>query len=89
MASILVSSDDSRSFDVTVESDSVTRHRVTLDPVYYQMLAGGKVDEERLIEASFEFLLERESNTAILGEFDLSVIRRYFPEYEIEIMKML
>jgi hypothetical protein len=34
------------------------------------------------VKRSFEFLLEREPNTSILPEFDLSVIQRYFPEYE-------
>jgi hypothetical protein len=29
--------------------------------------------------------LKRESNTSILRSFDLSVIARYFPEYEHEI----
>jgi hypothetical protein len=43
---------------------------------------GGKVSEEALIERSFEFLLERESNTSILSHFDLPVIDKYFPEYE-------
>jgi hypothetical protein len=36
---------------------------------------------EALLEASFEFLLEREPKDAILRRFDLPVIERYFPEY--------
>jgi hypothetical protein len=31
---------------------------------------------------SFAFLLEREPKESILREFDLSVITRYYPEYE-------
>jgi len=42
-----------------------------------------------LIEKSFEFLLERESNTSILRSFDLPVIQRYFPEYERAIGTLL
>lgn len=38
-----------------------------------------------LVEASFAFLLEREPKESILREFDLTVIGRYFPEYEQEI----
>jgi len=34
-----------------------------------------------LLRRSFEFLLDRESNTSILREFDLSTIERYYPEY--------
>ena len=44
---------------------------------------------ENLIKASFEFLLERESNNSILSQFDLKVITHYFPEYEKEIKKRL
>lgn len=39
-------------------------------------------DVEDLVRRSFEFLLEREPPSSILREFDLSVIRRYFPEYD-------
>jgi len=34
-----------------------------------------------LVSRSFAFLLERERPSAILPQFDLSVIPRYFPEY--------
>ena len=46
---------------------------------------GGEDQPERLIQASFEFLLEREPKEAILSEFELPVIERYFPEYPREI----
>jgi hypothetical protein len=39
------------------------------------------VDEERLVVASVEFLLEREPASSILPEFGLETIARYFPEY--------
>jgi hypothetical protein len=42
-----------------------------------------------LVETSFKFLLERESNTSILSRFDLPIIERYFPEYEETIKDML
>jgi hypothetical protein len=35
------------------------------------------------------FLLEREPKESILGQFDLPVIGRYFPEYERDIRKRL
>lgn len=69
-------------YQVTVESGSATQHKVTVTPEYWQRLTGGRVSAETLIEKSFEFLLERESNTSILRSFDLPVIQRYFPEYE-------
>lgn len=42
----------------------------------------GREDVEDLVRRSFDFLLEREPATSILGRFDLSVIQRYFPEYD-------
>ena len=76
-------------YQVTVESDSTTQHTVTLTPDYWQKLTNGRVPAETLIRKSFEFLLERESNTSILGSFDLPVIQRYFPEYERTIGTLL
>jgi hypothetical protein len=76
-------------YQVTVESATTTQHSVTVTPEYWQKLTGGRVSAETLVEKSFEFLLERESNTSILRSFDLPVIQRYFPEYERTIGKRL
>ncbi|HZD42008.1 MAG TPA: hypothetical protein VE131_14900 [Terriglobales bacterium] len=73
---------DSETYQVTVRSKSTTVHTVTLKQHDYQHLSAGKVSPEKLIEKSFEFLLERENNASILSRFDLTVIGRYFPEYE-------
>ncbi|MEY3375576.1 MAG: hypothetical protein RLZZ497_929, partial [Pseudomonadota bacterium] len=56
---------------------------------FYNSLTDGKVSLENLIQASFEFLLERESNNSILSQFDLEVISHYFPEYEKEMKRRL
>lgn len=74
---------------VTVESKRTTTHEVTVSPDFYEKLTGGKVSVETLLEKSFEFLLERESNTSILDRFDLPVIGQFFPEYEDTITGML
>ncbi len=37
---------------------------------------------EDLVSRSFDFLLEREPPDSILRSFDLSVIQRYFSEYD-------
>ncbi len=76
-------------YQVTVENGSITQHAVTLTPDYWRKLTGGRVPTETLIEKSFEFLLERESNTSILSSFDLPVIQHYFPEYERTIAESL
>ena len=51
--------------------------------------AGDAADVERLVYETFDFLLEREPKESILRSFDLSVVSRYFPEYEHEIASRL
>lgn len=80
---------DDTTFEVSVAGDKKTRHRVTVMPSYYRQLTGGQVPASVLVEKSFEFLLEREPNSAILSQFDLDLISDYFPEYEQEIREML
>jgi hypothetical protein len=82
MPDIQVTKIDEVSFQVTVTAHSTTSHHVTLQDAYAHQLTLSKISKEALIKASFEFLLEREPNTSILRHFDLSVIARYFPEYE-------
>lgn len=77
-------------FQVTVrEGSSVTEHRVTLDDADYERLAAGQASPEALVTESFRFLLEREPKESILRSFNLTVISRYFPEYEGEIRRRL
>ena len=80
---------DDETFCVTVRGDATTQHEVSLSSAYCEKLTGGRVSPEILIERSFEFLLERESNRSILSRFDLPVIGRYFPEYESRIRQKL
>lgn len=80
---------DDNTFEVSLDGPPPTKHRVRLSEDDYQRLTQGKVGRELLITRSFEFLLERESNTSILRSFDLPVIAHYFPEYEREIKDRL
>ncbi|HLF06538.1 MAG TPA: hypothetical protein VI893_05100 [Thermoplasmata archaeon] len=78
--------DDGWEADVQVHEDrGSTRHRIRLPLADYQRLTGGKIAPEELVRRSFVFLLEREPKESILRSFELSVIARYFPEYEREI----
>ena len=86
---ITVNTIDSTNFEVSVEGNTTTTHRVTVTHSYYQKLTNNRVTPEMLVETSFKFLLERESNTSILSRFDLPIIERYFPEYEETIKTML
>ena len=47
----------------------------------------GAADPIQLVLRSFEFLLAREPKESILRSFGLSIIARYFPEYEREIRR--
>jgi hypothetical protein len=89
-AKIEVEKLDASHFRVRViEAESESIHEVTLNPKDYARLAVPTADPEELIRESFQFLLEREPKESILSRFDLSVIGRYFPEYEREIKKRL
>jgi hypothetical protein len=72
-------------YDVSVEdSDGATTHQVSVWPSDIERYAP-EATPEALIEASFEFLLEREPKTAILRQFELPVIEQYFPDYPVAI----
>lgn len=81
MADIAVTRLETGRFEVTVtEGRSSTTHEVTVAQADAGRLAPGE-PPERLVEASFRFLLDREPKESILGRFELTVIARYFPEY--------
>jgi hypothetical protein len=63
------------------ESGASTTHEVTADSADLERVGHGAA-AERVIAASFRFLLDREPTESILRRFDVSVIGRYFPEYE-------
>lgn len=70
-------------FDVVIrEAGQSTRHQVTLSARDRDRLGQGACRPERLIEACFRFLLDREPKEAILSRFDVSVISSYFPDFE-------
>jgi hypothetical protein len=78
-------SGDGHIADVTVKDRATTTHRVRVSRGDRERYGGGDVSD--LVKRSFEFLLAHEGNTSILGEFDLSTIERYFPEYGAEIRR--
>jgi hypothetical protein len=80
-----VSDSDPLTFDVTVhEGEGATRHRVSMSRADYAKLSDGG-DAEQVIDAAFRFLLDREPKESILARFDVSVISRYFSEFEREL----
>jgi hypothetical protein len=81
---------DPLEFEVVVrEGQGETRHHLTMARDACERLTGGKHTPERCIEAAFGFLLDREPKESILSRFDLTVISRYFPEFERELRRYL
>jgi hypothetical protein len=60
-------------------------YEVAVSRAELERLDPGSEDPSDLVRRSFEFLLARESKESILPSFELSVIGRYFPDYETEI----
>jgi hypothetical protein len=73
------------------DASGASGHVVTVDPTQATDLAAAAdtADVERLVYETFDFLLEREPKESILRSFDLTVVSRYFPEYEHEIRSRL
>jgi len=87
MAEITVKSDKHPTgwqFQVQIqEGTAQTNHKVTMTDATFKKLSAGKnISPEALVEKSFRFLLEREPKESIMSQFDITVISRYFPEYE-------
>ena len=72
-----------------IEGASETSHRVMMKTADYERIAGGKVEPTELVKRAFEFLLAREPKESILAQFDLSIIGRYFAEFEREMKRNL
>ena len=83
--SISIRNIDDETFEVTVSSSAITTHAVTITDEIHQKLTDGRISKKDLLDFSFKFLLDREPNTSIMGTFELTVISRYFPEYENEV----
>ena len=81
---------DPLEFEAVVrEGQGETHHHVTMARETCDRLTAGKHTPERCLEAAFRFLLDREPKESILGRFDVTVISRYFPEFERELPRYL
>ncbi|MEM9415574.1 MAG: hypothetical protein AAGA29_08875 [Planctomycetota bacterium] len=77
-------------YSVRVFADGRTHDfSVTLGFQDYDLWSRGRAAPSRVAEACFEFLLAREGVEDISPKFDCSVIRRYFPDVDAELPKML
>jgi hypothetical protein len=88
MAEIDVSPLGAGRFRVRVaEGASSTEHEVVVAAQDLERLGVGYPSPEAFVRACFEFLLEREPKESILRTFDVTVIGRYFPEFEARIRR--
>ena len=89
MSEVTVTAMGPGQFEVQVtEGATITIHQVSVPREMTEEL-GGDIDQEELVRASFDYLLEREPATSILREFSLDVIPQYFPDYREEILRRL
>ena len=73
-------------FDVAVgDGGSRSHYTVTFDEWGRRTAAAHGSTPERLVEACFRFLLDREPKEAILSRFALGVVAGYFPEVDARI----
>jgi hypothetical protein len=83
VAEIAVSPLGAGRFRVRVdEVASSTEHEVAVSAADLERLGAGYPSPEAFVRACFDFLLEREPKESILRSFDVTVIGRYFPEFE-------
>jgi hypothetical protein len=74
---------------VTLGDDpGATTHEVTVDREVLEDMAPDAPPEE-LVRVSFEFLLEREQREAIMRQFELPIIGRFFGDYRDEMLRRL
>ena len=81
---------DPLGFDVVIrESGHETHHQLTMSAREYDRLSNGSCPPEHCVEAAVRFLLDREPKEAILARFDVSVISRYFPDFETKLPRYI
>lgn len=69
-------------FDVQVTGNkNKTTHIVKMKKDYYERI-NTKLLPEQVIKKSFEFLLDREPKESILTKFNITLISKYFPEFD-------
>ena len=82
----VINESEAMEFEVRVgEGPSATAHRVSMSEDQYKKLGDGAGKPSDFIEAAFRFLLDRESKQSIMSRFDITVISKYFPEFEDKI----
>lgn len=75
-------------FNVRVAEDgTATEHVVTLSGADYERIGKGFRSPEAFVRECFAYLLEQEPKDQIMTSFDISQIRTYFPDFEVDIAR--
>ena len=82
---IRVESLSSDEFSVILERGNNLSFVVFLSDDYYKNLTLLRIDKKGLVEFSISFLLQRLTADSIRHVFDVSLIRKHFPEFESEV----
>ena len=82
---IRVESLSSDEFSVILERGDNLRFVVFLSDGYYKKLTLLRIEKKSLVEFSISFLLQRLTPDSIRHVFDMSLIRKHFPEFESEV----
>ena len=82
---IRVESLSSDEFSVILERGNNLRFVVFLSDDYYKNLTLLRIEKKRLVEFSINFLLQRLTADSIRHVFDVSLVRKHFPEFESEV----
>ncbi len=81
--SVLAAPAGALAFDVVVrDAGGESLHKVTIGAADAARWASLGAEPAHCVETAMRFLLDREPKESILGAFDISVIRRYFPEFD-------
>ena len=79
--SIFIKKINMNQFQVTVTKNTITTHMVYISDKVHKRFTSDKMTKEQFLKKSFLFLLQRESNTSIMKEFNIEIIAEFFPEF--------
>ena len=72
---------DNDTFNVVVLGETITSHVVKVSNQVLTEFTFDKMSKEQFVKKSFLFLLKKEQNTSIKGDFYIEEIESFFPDF--------
>ena len=72
---------DADTFEVVVHDGTTTQHIVKVSDKVLTEFTFDQLSKEQFIKKSFLFLLKKEPNSTIQGDFRIEEIENFFPEF--------